>query len=71
MKKNSTLKLVLAIIGGVVVVGSIAVAMIHFWDDLKKLLGKGSYPVYIDLSSPSYNITNVYFLEDVKNVIQL
>ena len=40
-------------------------------DDLKKLLGKGSYPVYIDLSSPSYNTTNVYFLEDVKNVIQL
>mgnify|MGYP001512011215 CR=1 FL=1 len=32
------LKLILGIIGGVVVVGSIAVAMIHFWDDLKKLL---------------------------------
>lgn len=40
-------------------------------DDLKKLLGKGSYPVYIDLSPPNYNITNVYFLEGVKNVIQL
>ena len=36
MKNN--LKLILGIIGGVVVVGSIAVAMIHFWDDLKKLL---------------------------------
>lgn len=41
MKKNSTLKLILAIVGGVVVVGSIAVAMIHFWDDLKKLLPCG------------------------------
>ena len=30
MKNN--LKLILGIIGGVVVVGSIAVAMIHFWD---------------------------------------
>lgn len=36
--KNNTLKLVLSIIGGVVVVGAIAVALIHFWDDLKKLL---------------------------------
>lgn len=36
MKNN--LKLILGIIGGVVVVGSIAVAMIHFLDDLKKLL---------------------------------
>lgn len=35
---NKTLKLILAIIGGVVVVGSIAVALIHFWDDIKKLL---------------------------------
>lgn len=41
MKKNSTLKLILAIVGGVVVVGSIAVAMIHFWDDIKKLLPCG------------------------------
>ena len=36
--KNSTLKLILAIIGGVVVVGAITVALIHFWDDLKKYL---------------------------------
>ena len=35
---KNNLKLILGIIGGVVVVGSIAVAMIHFWDDLKKLL---------------------------------
>ena len=38
MKKNSTLKLVLAIIGGVVVVGAMVVALIHFWEDIKKLL---------------------------------
>lgn len=35
--KNSTLKLILSIVGGVVVIGSIAVALIHFWDDIKKL----------------------------------
>ena len=38
MKNNSTLKLVLAIMGGVVVAGAAAVAVIHFWDDLKKYL---------------------------------
>ena len=37
MKKNGSLKLVLAIIGGVVVLGSLVVAVVHFWDDLKKL----------------------------------
>ena len=36
MKNN--LKLILGIIGGVVVVGSIAVAMIHFWDDLVEIV---------------------------------
>lgn len=36
--KNNTLKLVLAIVGGVVVLGAIAVGLIHFWDDIKKLL---------------------------------
>ena len=35
---NSTLKLVLAIVGGVVVLGAIAVGLIHFWDDIKKIL---------------------------------
>lgn len=35
--KNNTLKIVLAIIGGVVVVGAIIAALIHFWDDIKKL----------------------------------
>ena len=38
MKKNSTLKLVLAIVGGVVVVGAMVVALIHFWEDTNKLL---------------------------------
>ena len=38
MKKTSSLKLVLAIIGGVVVVGTMVVAPIHFWEDIKKLL---------------------------------
>ena len=36
--KNSTLKLILAIIGGVVVIGAAAVAVAHYWDDLKKYL---------------------------------
>ena len=38
MKKNSTLKLVLTIINGVVVVDAMVVALIHFWEDIKKLL---------------------------------
>ena len=36
--KNKNTKLVLGIVGGVVVVGAIVVALIHFWDDIKKLL---------------------------------
>ena len=36
--KNSTLKMILAIVGGVVVLAAAAVAVIHFWDDLKKYL---------------------------------
>ncbi len=36
--KNSNLKLILGIVGGVVVVSAIVVALIHFWDDLKKLI---------------------------------
>ena len=36
--KNKTLRIVLAIVGGVVTVGSIVVALIHFWDDIKKLI---------------------------------
>lgn len=39
--KNSNLRLILGIVGGVVVVAAIAVALIHFWDDLKKLLPGG------------------------------
>lgn len=36
--KNNTLKLILAIVGAVVVLGAIAVAVIHFWEDIKKIL---------------------------------
>ena len=39
--KNSNLRLILGIVGGVVVVAAIAVALIHFWDDLKKLVPWG------------------------------
>ncbi len=39
--KNSTLKIVLSIVGAVVVLGAIAAAVIHFWDDIKKLLPCG------------------------------
>ncbi len=38
MKQNSALKAILAIVGGVVVLGAIVVGLIHFWDDIKKLL---------------------------------
>lgn len=37
MKKNSTMKLICAIVGGVVIVGAMVVTLVHFWDDLKKL----------------------------------
>lgn len=36
--KNKNLRLILSIVGAVVVVGTLAVALIHFWDDLKKLI---------------------------------
>ena len=36
--KNNRTKLILALIGGVVVVGAITVAMIHFWEDIKNFL---------------------------------
>jgi len=38
MKKNSTMKLIFTIVGAVVVLGTITAAVIHFWDDIKKLL---------------------------------
>lgn len=38
MKKNSVAKLVCAIVGGVVIVGAMVVALVHFWDDVKKFL---------------------------------
>ncbi len=39
--KNNTAKIVCAIVGGVVIVGAMVVALIHFWDDIKKLLPTG------------------------------
>ena len=39
--KNNNLRLILGIVGGIVVVAAIAVALIHFWDELKKLLPGG------------------------------
>lgn len=36
--KNKNTKIIFGIVGGVVVLGAIAVALIHFWDDIKKLL---------------------------------
>ena len=38
MDKKSNLGTILGIVGAVVVVAAIAVAMIHFWDDIKKAL---------------------------------
>lgn len=37
-KNNSTLRVILAIVGAVVVLGTIVAAVVHFWDDIKKLL---------------------------------
>lgn len=38
MQKNSTLKIIFTIVGAVVVLGTIAAAVIHFWEDIKKLI---------------------------------
>lgn len=35
---NNNLKLICSIVGGVVIVAAIVVALVHFWDDIKKLL---------------------------------
>ena len=37
MKKNGTIKLICAIVGGVVILGAMVVTLVHFWDDIKKL----------------------------------
>lgn len=37
MKKNGTMKLICAIVGGVVILGAMVFTLVHFWDDLKKL----------------------------------
>ncbi|MBQ7871983.1 MAG: hypothetical protein IJ357_07565 [Oscillospiraceae bacterium] len=36
--KNSTLKTILIIVGAVVTLAGIALALVHFWDDIQKLL---------------------------------
>lgn len=46
--KNSTLKLVLSIVGAVVVLGAITAAVIHFWEDIKKLLPCGKTACEMD-----------------------
>ncbi len=38
MKKNSPLKIIFTIVGAVVVLGTIAAAVVHFWEDIKKLI---------------------------------
>ncbi len=38
MKKENGLKKILAIIGGLVVLGGAVVAIIHFWEDIKEKL---------------------------------
>lgn len=38
MKKNNHLGIICSIVGGVVIAAAVVVALIHFWDDVKKLL---------------------------------
>ena len=38
MQKNSTMKIIFTIVGAVVVLGTIVAAVVHFWEDIKKLL---------------------------------
>ncbi len=46
--KNSHLKTILGIIGGIVVAAAIAVALIRYWDSLKKLLPGGKEEDFAD-----------------------
>lgn len=46
--KNSTLRLILGIVGAVVVLGAITAAVIHFWDDIKRLLPIGKSDIELD-----------------------
>lgn len=41
MKKNNTVKLICAIVGGVAMLGATVLALVHFWDDIKSLLPCG------------------------------
>lgn len=36
--KNNSLRIILTVVGAVVTLGAIALAVIHFWDDIKSLL---------------------------------
>lgn len=36
--KNNAMKTIFIIVGAVVTVGAIALALVHFWDDIKSLL---------------------------------
>lgn len=36
--KNNTLRIILSVVGAVVTLGAIALAIVHFWDDIKALL---------------------------------
>ena len=38
MKNNKNTKMIFGIVGGVVVLGAIVLALVHFWDDIMKLL---------------------------------
>lgn len=38
MKKSNHLGIICSIVGGVVIAATVVVALIHFWDDIKKLL---------------------------------
>ena len=46
--KSSTLRLILGIVGAVVVLGAITAAVIHFWDDIKKLIPGGKSTCELD-----------------------
>ena len=45
---NKTLRLILGIVGAVVVLGAVTAAVVHFWDDIKRLLPIGKSDLELD-----------------------
>ena len=48
MKNNNGLRIILSVIGAVVALGVVALAVVHFWDDIKSLLPAKKEDIFDD-----------------------